>query len=102
MNHHTAVSIALVSAGASVLLLPLTLPVVGFGAGGVVAGKYRPAMTQLIPGSVAAGIQSAVYGGTTGGVFAVAQSIGAAGLAGTTVGGAVASVLTGAGILVVG
>ncbi|WOO80214.1 uncharacterized protein LOC62_03G003725 [Vanrija pseudolonga] len=45
-------------------------------------------------------VNSAVYGGATGGLFAVAQSIGAAGLAGTTIGGAATSVLTGAGIIV--
>ncbi len=40
----------------------------GFGAGGVVAG------------SVAAAAQSAIYGGATGGVFALLQSAGAAGI----------------------
>ncbi|KAL1412099.1 hypothetical protein Q8F55_003096 [Vanrija albida] len=70
MNHTTAACATLIGLGAATLALPVALATVGFGAGGVVAG------------SVAAGVQSAVYGGTTGGLFAVAQSIGAAGLAG--------------------
>ncbi|KAJ7032319.1 hypothetical protein C8F04DRAFT_1235467 [Mycena alexandri] len=55
-----------------------TLNAVGFGAGGVVAG------------SIAAGIQSAFYGGAvaSGSLFAIAQSIGAGGAALATVGGA--------------
>merc|ERR1712142_48735 len=42
--------------------LPLALPAMGFTAAGVAAG------------SLAAGIQSAVYGGATAGVFSAAQS----------------------------
>ena len=52
--------------------IPITLPLLGFTSAGVAAG------------SVAASIQSAVYGAWTGGVFALAQSAGAAGVAATT------------------
>ncbi|TEB29247.1 hypothetical protein FA13DRAFT_1711236 [Coprinellus micaceus] len=52
-----------------VLSVPLigiaTLNIIGFTAGGVLAG------------SAAAGLQSAIYGGATGGLFSVLQSIGA-------------------------
>ena len=49
---------------------PVVLSAVGFGAGGVVGG------------SIAAGIQSTVYGGSVGAgsLFALAQSAGAAGI----------------------
>jgi hypothetical protein len=56
---------ALVGLGAVVSLGPLAIPRLGFGVGGVVAG------------SVAAGVQSAVYGGATGGLFSVLQASGA-------------------------
>ena len=52
--------------------IPITLPLLGFTSAGVAAG------------SVAASIQSSVYGAWTGGVFALAQSAGAAGVAATT------------------
>ena len=48
--------------------LPVGLLAAGFGAGGIVAG------------SAAAGIQSAVYGGATTGLFSIFQSFGAAGV----------------------
>jgi len=47
---------------------PLALGAAGFTAGGVAAGSF------------AAALQSAVYGGATGGIFAALQSAGAAGL----------------------
>ena len=43
----------------------LAVPLAGFGAGGVLAG------------SIAAGVQSVVYGGATCGVFSALQSVGA-------------------------
>ena len=57
-------------------------------------------MTSLISGSVAAGVQSAVYGGFTTGIFSVCQSIGATAVvsAGSLIGGAT-SFAAGAGIL---
>ncbi|PFX17698.1 interferon alpha-inducible protein 27-like protein 1 [Stylophora pistillata] len=59
---------------AAMIAAPFLLPAAGFTTAGVAAG------------SVAAGIQSAVYGGTVtaGSVFATLQSAGAAGLGVTT------------------
>jgi len=63
-----ALSVTLIGTGA-VLVLPTVgaaiLGAVGFGSGGVTAG------------SIAASLQSAIYGGATGGVFSVLQSLGA-------------------------
>ena len=68
---------AVLGGTAAVAAVPFALAAAGFTAGGVAAG------------SIAAGVQSAVYGGAvaSSSVFAVLQSIGAAGLgAGAKVG----------------
>merc|ERR1711953_414522 len=67
--------------------LPIALPLLGFTATGVAAR------------SIAAGAQSAIYGGFTTGIFSVLQSMGAAGVsAGTTEMLTAFGVATGAGI----
>ena len=68
-----------VGAVAGVAAAPLVLSAAGFTAGGVAAG------------SIAAWVQSTVYGGATCGVFSLLQSAGAAGLglAGNAVAGSV-------------
>ncbi|KAL0063767.1 hypothetical protein AAF712_009324 [Marasmius tenuissimus] len=76
-------------AGGSSVLLPTagiaTLNAVGFTTSGVAAG------------SLAAGIQSAVYGGATGGLFSICQSIGA-----TAVIASPAGIVLGAGAVAAG
>ncbi|KAJ7712960.1 hypothetical protein B0H16DRAFT_1811710 [Mycena metata] len=81
-----AVGLAITAPIAGPIVLVGALNAVGFGAGGVVAG------------SIAAGIQSAFYGGAvaSGSLFAIAQSIGAGGAALAAVGPAVSA---GAGAL---
>lgn len=63
-------AVPIVAGTAAVAAAPLALSALGFGAAGIMAG------------SVAASAQSAVYGGavTSGGVFAVLQSAGTAGI----------------------
>jgi len=58
---------------ACVFAVPVVMTMIGFGSGGVIAG------------STAAGLQSAIYGAYTTGVFSVCQSVGAAGLASSTI-----------------
>ncbi|KAK1235618.1 hypothetical protein PQX77_001150 [Marasmius sp. AFHP31] len=76
-------------AGGSSVLLPsagiATLNAVGFTSSGVAAG------------SLAAGLQSAIYGGATGGLFSICQSIGATAVVASPVGLAL-----GAGAVAVG
>ena len=60
-----AVGGTLIGLGAIATIGALAVPVLGFGVAGVAAG------------SVAAGIQSAVYGGATTGLFSILQSAGA-------------------------
>lgn len=86
-----AVGVGVVTAGAISVALPSALAAVGFGTGGVVAS------------SVAASVQSVVYGAWTTGVFSTCQSIGATQvvpLAVSATGGACASVVTGAASLI--
>ncbi|KAH8925312.1 hypothetical protein BT69DRAFT_1332288 [Atractiella rhizophila] len=66
------IAVPLVAGGALVLAAPTILSVVGFGAAGVVAG------------STAAAVQSVIGNVAAGSLFAVAQSVGAAGIATTT------------------
>lgn len=81
----TAIFPLLFAAGAALTGAGLAIPALGFGAGGVVAG------------SVAACIQSVVYGGAATGVFAICQSLGATGAWAMYAGaGAVISLLSGA------
>ena len=70
---------------------PFAIAAAGFGAGGIVAG------------SAAAAVQSAVYGGATGGLFSTLTSIGAAGMGATSTAfaagaGAAAGAGVGAGV----
>ena len=60
--------VAVITGATAVVAAPAVLSAVGFTAGGVAAG------------SVAASIQSVFYGASTGGVFSVLQSAGAAGI----------------------
>ena len=76
----------LIAVGSILTLGALAVPLAGFGAGGVVAG------------SVAAGVQSAVYGGATCGVFSVLQSVGAT-LAWVPVAGSGAAVASSGGAI---
>ena len=64
----------LTDSSVKVVAAPLALGAAGFTAGGVAAG------------SLAAAVQSAIYGGATTGAFAAAQSAGAAGFSWATTG----------------
>ncbi|KAH8925309.1 hypothetical protein BT69DRAFT_1332286 [Atractiella rhizophila] len=83
------VAVPLIAGGASILAAPTILGVAGFGAAGVVAG------------STAAAVQSAIGNVAAGSLFAFAQSIGAAGLAGSTVVAATGAVGAGVAVAVV-
>ena len=82
-----------VGTAVTVVAAPFVLPALGFGAAGVVTG------------TVAAGAQSWLYGGLTGGAFAALQSagvlgVGAAGAAGgggvaATIGGVIGGIISG-------
>ncbi|KAH8925311.1 hypothetical protein BT69DRAFT_1348843 [Atractiella rhizophila] len=72
-NVARGIGISLAVGGATVLATPVLLSLVGFGAAGVGAG------------TLAAAIQSSIGNVAAGSLFALAQSIGAAGLAGSTV-----------------
>ena len=68
MKHRTLVTTGCTAAavlGGAAVVTSLAIPLAGFGVGGVVGG------------SLAAAIQSAVYGGATTGVFSLLQSVGA-------------------------
>lgn len=75
-----------VAAGtAAVAAAPLVLSAVGFGSGGIVAG------------SLAASIQSTLYGGATTGMFAAVQSAGMTGI-GSTASAAIGGTFAGAAV----
>jgi len=78
------IAVGVVASLGSPIIAPALLGAAGFAAAGVVAG------------SVTAAIQSTFYGGTTCGLFAVAQSAGAAGISSLTAAaaGATATVTT--------
>ena len=78
-------AVGLVAGTAAVVGAPLALGAAGFTAGGVAAGSF------------AASIQSVFYGASTGGVFSVLQSAGAAGIgvAGNTAIGGITAGITG-------
>ena len=78
-------TVGLAAGTAAVVAAPLVLSAAGFTAGGVAAG------------SIAAYIQSVFYGASTGGVFSVLQSAGAAGIgaAGNTAIGGITAGITG-------
>jgi len=86
-NNKTVLITSAVFGVAGAIVLPIALPLLGFGATGVAAG------------SIAASAQSAIYGGFTTGIFSALQSMGAAGVsAGTTAMLTAFGVATGAGI----
>uniref|UniRef100_A0A0K2VBR2 Uncharacterized protein n=1 Tax=Lepeophtheirus salmonis TaxID=72036 RepID=A0A0K2VBR2_LEPSM len=60
--------VGLAVGGTSIIAAPFILTAAGFGAAGVASG------------SIAAGVQSAVYGGATSGIFSILQSAGAVGI----------------------
>merc|ERR1712002_817383 len=64
----------LIGAAVGLVAAPIVLPVLGFGATGITAG------------SLAAGVQSVLYGGATSGAFAALQSAGVAGVSAVTAG----------------
>lgn len=87
-----ALAVTLIGVGTVVVLPAVTvgiLGVIGFTPGGVAAGTF-PLSSQAFPssqtytsltGSIAAGLQSVLYGGATGGLFSVLQCLGATAVA---------------------
>jgi hypothetical protein len=80
-----ALAVTLIGVGTAVFIPAMTvgmLGIIGFGSGGVAAGQYFSPSRESPPpyanaGSVAACLQSAIYGGATGGLFSVFQALGA-------------------------
>lgn len=102
------VGVGLFVTGASVLALPVLLPIIGFGAAGPIAGRCLSCarfqctnLRLLKTGSLAALIQSTFYGGAVGAgsAFAIAQSIGMTGLGVGTVAASTGAVIGGAALL---
>lgn len=87
------VALGIAAGTAAVAATPLVLSAVGFGSGGIVAG------------SLAAGIQSTLYGGATTGMFAAVQSAGMTGIGSTAsaaIGGTFATAAVAAKRLLIG